>query len=58
MQTGLQAVDFRVSDIRSVEEGKKVEYTKLDCQRRGELWGSKLTHGIKVRSSFQTSLRS
>lgn len=44
MQTLLQAIDFGISDIRSVEEGKKVEDAELLRQPIAEMRGNLITY--------------
>lgn len=59
MEAISQAGDSRVADIGTIQEGKQIEDTKLGMLDAVPVSGNDtLTHGIRVRSSFQRSLRS
>lgn len=59
IQVLLEAGNLSIANIRSVQEGEKVQNAKLKHSVSVQkLLGGMLTHGINVRSSFHKSLRS
>lgn len=63
MQVGLQTSNFRIADVRSVEESEQVETAQLQKDQHKYLlgrtpWSTAHTHGMMVRSSFHTNFLS